>query len=104
MTLKELKEMLERTGYPVAYSHFNKRVEPPFISFIVDNNPNFIADNQVYHKIKVVNIELYTRIKDESVEGVLEDLLDEQEITYEPFEVYIESEKVFQKNYEVRLY
>lgn len=104
MKLVELKEILDATGYPVAYSHFNKRIDPPFITYLVDDNPNFIADNKVYHKIKDVDIELYMEKKDEAVEEVLEDLLDENEIPYEPYEVYIESEKLFQKIYEVRLF
>lgn len=104
MTLIELKKILDATGYPVAYSHFNKAVDPPFIAYLVDNNPNFIADNKVYHKIKDVDIELYTVKKDESIENVLENLLDENELPYEPYEEYIESEKVFKKTYEVRLY
>lgn len=104
MTLVELKNLLDATGYPVAYSHFNKPVEPPFIAYLVNNNPNFIADNKTYHKIKDIDIELYTTKKDESVEVVLEDLLDQHDIPYEPFELYVESEKLFQKTYEVRLF
>lgn len=104
MTLAELKSLLDETGLKVAYSHFNKPVEPPFITYLVDNNPNFIADNKVYHKIKDVTIELYTDEKDEYVEQILEDLLDKHEIPYSPYEFYIESEKLYQKNYEVRLY
>lgn len=104
MTLIELKKLLDATGYPVAYSHFNKSVDAPFIAYLVDNNPNFIADNKVYHKIKDVDIELYTDKKDESIENVLEDLLDDSELPYEPYEEYIESEKIFKKTYEVRLF
>lgn len=104
MTLKELYNLLKATGYPVAYSHFNEPKQTPFITYLVNNNPNFIADNKVYHKIKDVDIELYTTKKDEASERVLEDLLDQNDIPYEPYEVYIESEKLFQKIYEVRLY
>lgn len=104
MTLQELYNLLKATGYPVAYSHFNEPKQTPFITYLVNNNPNFIADNKVYHKIKDVDIELYTTKKDEASERVLEDLLDQNDIPYEPYEVYIESEKLFQKIYEVRLY
>ncbi len=104
MTLTELYNLLKATGYPVAYSHFNEPKGTPFITYLVNGNPNFIADNKVYHKIKDVDIELYTTKKDEAAEKVLEDLLDQHDIPYEPYEVYIESEKLFQKIYEVRLY
>lgn len=104
MTLAELKKILNETGLRVAYSHFNSPVEPPFITYLVNNNPNFIADNKVYHKIKDVTIELYTDKKDEATERILESLLDEYDIPYKPYEFFIDSEKLFQKNYEVRLY
>jgi|SRR5699024_3889940 len=104
MTLAELKRMLDETGLRVAYSHFNSPVEPPFITYLVNNNPNFIADNKVYHKIKDVTIELYTVKKDETIEQLIENLLDERELPYRPYEFYIDSERLFQKNYEVRLY
>ena len=104
MKLIELKKLLDATGFPVAYSHFIEPQKAPFITYLVNNNPNFIADNKVYHKIKDVDIELYTTKKDEVSEIILEDSLDQNDIPYEPYEVYIESEKLFQKNYEVRLY
>lgn len=108
MNLVELKQILEATGYPVAYSHFTKSLEkpiprPPYICYIVDGNPNFIADNKVYHKISDVIIELYTLKKDLGVEAKLEAVLDANEIPYEPNEVFIESEQLFQRIYEVRL-
>lgn len=105
MTLKELNKLLETTGFPVAYSHFNKPVNPPFIAYRVTNSPNFVADNKVHHKIKDVDIELYLSKKDEDIEHVLEDILDENDLPYSaPFELYIEKEKIFQITYEVRLY
>lgn len=104
MTLVELKELLDATGYPVAYSHFNESKEPPFIAYLVTYSPHFHADNKTYHKIDSIDIELYTRKKDLQAEQNLEDLLDESELPYEPYEEYIESEKVFKKTYEVRLY
>lgn len=104
MTLIELKRLLDTTGYPVAYSHFNEPKNTPFITYLVTYSPHFHADNKTYHKIDSVDIELYTKKKDLQAEQVLEDLLDENDLPYEPYEEYIESEKVFKKTYEVRLY
>ncbi|EOW9529895.1 hypothetical protein ACO11K_003659 [Bacillus cytotoxicus] len=103
MTIIELMNILKATGYPVAYSHFAKPTNPPFICFLVDGSPNMVADNKVYQKINDINIELYTTKKDLVVEAKLEKALDDYEIPYESFEVFIESEKLFQKSYEVRL-
>ncbi|WP_342025726.1 hypothetical protein AADC60_24505 [Cytobacillus pseudoceanisediminis] len=108
MTLIELRQILDLTGLPVAYSHWtatenNPVPAPPYICYLVDSNPNFIADNKVYTKISDVNIELYTTKKDLAAEAALEKVLDDHKIPYEPFETFIDSEKVFQKTYEVRL-
>ncbi|MCI0766060.1 hypothetical protein [Bacillus sp. TL12] len=108
MTLSELKQILDATGYPVAYSHFaatpKKPVpSPPYICYLVEGSSNMIADNKVYQKINDVNIELYTTKKNLVAEAKLEKALDDHGIPYESFEAFIESEKLFQKIYEVRL-
>lgn len=104
MTLTELKKLLDATGYPVAYSHFNEAKPVPYICYLVTYSPNFHADNKTYHKINSVDIELYTDKKDLQAEAVLEAILDDNDLPYEPIETFIESEKLFQKIYEVRLF
>ncbi|PGA85994.1 hypothetical protein COL93_29700, partial [Bacillus toyonensis] len=49
-----------------------------------------------------VNIELYTTRKDLVAEAKLEKVLDDHEIPYESYETFIESEKLYQKLYEMR--
>lgn len=104
MNIIELMNILKATGYPVAYSHFAKPTNPPFICFLVDGSPNMTADNKVYQKINDINIELYTTKKDLKAESALEEVLDTHEIPYSSGpDVFIQSEKVFQKIYEARL-
>ena len=106
MTLGELTKILEATGYPVAYSHFTAtpgKPVPPYICILVDGSANLMADNKVYHKIDDANIELYTTKKDLVAEAKLEQILDDHEIPYDSYETFIESEKIYQKNYETRL-
>lgn len=103
MTLENLYLILKSTGFPVAYSHFEEKTPPPYITYLSQYSSNFIADNRVYKKIDNIQIELYTRQKDLEVEKKLEDLLDENEIAYETTESWIDSEKLFQRIYEVRL-
>ena len=108
MTLGELTKILEATGYPVAYSHFtatptNAVPNPPYICFLEDGSANLMADNKVYHKVNDLNIELYTTKKDLVAEAKLEKVLDDHEITYDSYETFIESEKLYQKIYETRL-
>lgn len=106
--LVELKRVLDLVGLPVTYSHWtattnNPVPPPPYICYLVDNSPNYIADNKVYKKIDDVSIELYTTKKDLAVESKLEKVLDDHGIPYVSSETFIDSEKLFQKIYEVRL-
>lgn len=103
MTLTELKTMLDATGYPVAYSHFNKPVTPPFICYRVPSSENLMADGRVYHKINNVDIELYTDCKDLEAESALESALDGTGLPYEVVETWIDAEDLFQRTYETRL-
>lgn len=104
MKLTELKKLLDATGYPVAYSHFKKEVTTPYVTYLVTYSPNFKADNKTYHRIDSVDIELYTDKKDLQSEAILESILDANEIPYDTTETFIESEQLFQKIYEVRLF
>ncbi|PFS62569.1 hypothetical protein COK41_15890 [Bacillus cereus] len=108
MSLIELKKILDATGYPVAYSHFtallgNPVPKPPFICYLVNGSPNMMADNKVHYKINDITIELYTAKKDLVAEAKLEKVLDDHEIPYDSYETFIESEKLYQKIYEMRL-
>lgn len=108
MTLNDIYTILKATGYPVAYSHFtattnNPLPTPPYITYLSAYSSNLKADNKVYHKIDNLQIELYTNKKDLAAEKKLEDLLDNNEIAYESTETWVDSEKLFQKIYEVRL-
>ncbi|MEF7566416.1 hypothetical protein V4V35_25850 [Bacillus infantis] len=108
MNLIELKKILDTTGLPVTYSHWtatstNPVPPPPYICYLVDSDPNFMADNRVFMKISDVNIELYTTKKDQAAEAKLEKALDDHRIPYVSSGAFIESEKLFQKFYEVRL-
>ena len=108
MTLQELNKILKATGYPVAYSHFietpnNPLPNPPYICYLSAYSSNFKADNKTYKEIDNLQIELYTTKKDLAAEKKIKDVLDENEIAYESSETWIESEKLFQKIYEVRL-
>lgn len=104
MTLTELATILKATGYPVAYSHFKSKQKPPFICYKESGTSNFKADNKVLKKIPNIDIELYTAKKDETAEANLEAVLEANDIPWEAIETYIESEKVFQRIYEIKLF
>lgn len=101
MTIAELKTILDATGFPVAYSHFSDATTPPYICYLVAFSSNLHADNKVYQKIENAQVELYTKHKDLSAESKLETILNDNEIPYEITETWIESERLYQRIYEI---
>lgn len=101
MTIEEIVEMITRMGLPFAYDHFSEgeSPEPPFVCYLLPGSDNFAADGRVYFKISQVRIELYTDLKDISLEKKVEDVLDEVGIFYEKSEVWIQSEKLYEVLY-----
>ncbi|ALX50467.1 hypothetical protein [Lentibacillus amyloliquefaciens] len=100
MTLKELVSILRQSGYPVAYSHFDNPQEFPYITYLTALSNNFHADDSVYQKVDTVQIELYTDKKDLQAENTVEQLLNENNLSYEVTENYIDTERMFQRIYE----
>jgi hypothetical protein len=108
MNLNELKTLLEVTGFPVAYFQFieteNEPVpEPPFIVFFVTDSENLFGDDTVIKDIEDVDIELYTDKKDINAENKVKEVLKKNNLPYTTSEVYIESQRLYQKTFEVRL-
>ena len=101
MTLAEIKERLVGTGFPVAYSHFSERMDPPFICYMQTGTDNFAADDAVYFPVKNVRVELYTNKKDLSAEGKVETAL--SDIYWEMNESYIKEENLYQIIYEIEV-
>ena len=63
-----------------------------------------MADNKVHIPIENVQIELYTSKKDLDAEAKVNAVLNENEIPFETSESFIESEGLYQKIYEMRLF
>ena len=78
--------------------------QPPFIVYLATYSSNFMADNVVHKEIDNVQIELYTDKKDQVAENKVATVLNENEIPYQTTETFIESENLYQKIYEVRLF
>ena len=103
MTLDKLGNILEAAGIPVAYSHFKDKQKLPFICYKESFTQNFKADNQVYKKRTFVDVELYTKYKDQFIENKIEQILSDNSITWDVVETFIEEENVFQRVYEISL-
>lgn len=102
MTHEAVMEMMEEMQLPFAYDHFveGESPDPPFMVFLYPGSDNFAADGKVYYKVKQLNIELYTDLKDVELEEQVETVLDEHGIFYEKSEVWIESENLYEVLYQ----
>lgn len=108
MTLSELGTKLEGIeGFEnkVAYRFFPENEAPdlPYICYLANDSNNMYADNITYVKDTNVDIELYSRLKDELSEKKIEDMLDDNMIPYTKDEVYISTEKCYQIIYSVEV-
>lgn len=105
MTLKQLKEILEESRYPVAYRMFAKQTLPtmPFIVYHETNSNHYEADNKVYQKVQEINVDLYTQTKNETAENKIETLLDNSDIIYVKYESYLQEEKAYMITYTIQI-
>jgi len=108
MTLEGLYQSLKAIGYPVFYSHptvndHNPPPTPPYLTYLFSYSNDIIADNVNYIDVSQMQIELYTKIKDPSVENNVQDKLKELELPYYKHETYLDSENLFQIIYEIQL-
>ena len=101
MTFQEVKQMIESIGLPYTYDSFPNNVAPapPYIVFNFPNNDDFGADNTNYVSIDVLNIELYTSIKDFELERNLEAVLNANGFYYDKTETYIRQDNIYQITY-----
>ena len=94
-----LFEILQQTGLPCAYSHFdeeNSPAAPPYIVYLGGGQDKFEADNTYYYQRNRYQIEYYFTRKDEEAEAQIEQLLLANGYLYDKSEdVYIEDEGVF---------
>ena len=99
--MDKLLKMIKEMNLPFAYSHFAEGEAPkvPYLCYLLPESDNFSADGRVYHKISVVNIELYTDKKDIKSEEKVEAVLCKHGHFYNKSEIYIESEKLYEVIY-----
>ncbi len=99
--MDKLLNIIMAIGLPFAYDHFaeGEAVDPPFLCYLLPGSDNFSADGMAYFKANQVHIELYTDLKDLSVEQKVEAVLDEHGIFYDRSEVWIEEEKLYEVLY-----
>ena len=104
MTLDDLYTILSAI-YPTAYWSFPEGKAPamPYLVFFEENSDNFGADNKVYHHIKRIAVELYTKTKNPSAEESVEAALDSHDIYWEKAETHLDDEDAFEVVYSLEV-
>lgn len=105
MTLPELKDKLKSLNLPIAYRCFavGQVPELPYIVYYADEDIAFYADDIVYHEGYAVTIEVYTEKKDMELEKKVKQLLNDNELPYESYESFLNSENMYLKAYEIEI-
>lgn len=103
MSEKELYELLQTTGLPVAYDHFSldpdNEINPPFILYRNNDLVTKTADDKVYCKFHSYIIDLVTDEKDYLLESNVEKIFDDNYLPYDKEEDYLDEERVYQIRY-----
>ncbi len=100
MTLSEIKAMLDESGFPVAFHHFETKQTLPFIVYVTPNSNNISADGKVILSVNVINVELYTDKKDPDAEKKLERIFYNYGIVWEKSQQWFSDEKIYETIYE----
>lgn len=95
MTLPDLKGILKELNLPIAYRCFAPG-QVPALPYIV-----YYADDIVYHEGYAVTIEVYTEYKDIELEKRVKQLLNDNQLPYESYESFLDSEGMYLKAYEI---
>ncbi len=103
MTLEELKTILDQSGIPFAYHHWETKKEPPYGVYLLVYDNQFYADGELYYWTGHYQIELYTKQKDPKTEGKVERALSEAGIPFDKSETYLDSEKLYEILYEIEV-
>ena len=96
MTYKQVGAMVEGIGLPCAYYQFNeKTAQPcPFICWYFTGSDDLLADNTNYQKIRTLAVELYTDVKDFTLEEQVEDALNAAGLAYSREEAWLDTQSM----------
>ena len=101
MTFKEVADMLALTGYPVTYLAWNEGQVPelPYICYhYTAMNPE-TADDTHHAQIYSLNVELYTKNKNFTVESTVESVLLNAGMVFTTEETFLSDENMYEVLY-----
>nr|DAL51021.1 MAG TPA_asm: tail completion protein [Caudoviricetes sp.] len=103
MTLEEIRKLLEATGIPFAYHHWEAPPALPYGVYLDPYSNNFGADDTVYLQVAHIQIELYADERDLDAETKIEAALTAAGIYYERETSYIQEQRLYETMYEIEV-
>lgn len=103
MTLEELKTRCDNAGLTYKYGYVEEGQEAPYLVGVVADSNNFVADNKVYKKICNVDLFYVYKIKDTSIEELIENTILEGVVWRKGDENYLADNDVWQIIYNFRI-
>ena len=100
MTQAEVYQVLQGSGIPFAYHHWEKPPKLPWGVYLIENENKFYADGEMYYHIASYLVELYTEKKDLEKEWLIDQVLQGAGISYAKSGSYISGQKLYQTIYE----
>lgn len=104
MTYEKLCKILQSSGIPFRYHHFNTDSLPPLPRgvYMFDDATSVRADGITAMLIDNIRIELYTAAKEPETEQMLEKVLTDAGIPFDKVdELFIQTEKMYEIIYEI---
>lgn len=99
MTLEELKTRCEGQGFKYAYGVFKEATEPPHLVAKTIESDNFMADDIVYKKKSMIQLDYTYLDKDVEEQNKIEDTILGDIAWEKTEEVYYQDENCWQVSY-----
>lgn len=103
MTKQEVANIIASFGFSWRYSHFSQTPAPPYVVYHYPSENDVNADDSNYVNRRQLFIELYTRTKDDTSEGIIENKLRAAGLTWYKQTDFLSDEQLFQTTYEMEV-
>ncbi|MGI5963671.1 MAG: hypothetical protein ACOX7N_08165 [Lawsonibacter sp.] len=103
MTYEKLLAILSPVGIPWAYHHWDKPPALPYGVYLDGPYTTLYADNKNYLNIQTIRLEVYSSVRDPSLDAKVEVALTAGGLTYEVDFEYLESEGLYESIFEIEV-
>lgn len=103
VTYEQLLELLAPVGIPWAYHHWEKPPAPPYGVYLDGPYAPFHADNINYFNSRQIRLEIYSPVRDTSLDAKVQAALDAAGLPYEADFQFAESQALYESIFEIEV-